>query len=119
MQEHKRRPTLEEMKEMPDGLLRMEVAQLCVDATIAGCQEVLTDAEAMLLNVQLEPEAIVELWTRLRQATYVCPRCGAKGIAGYDTMCTCASGSTIYESPSDNEPNQALRRLRNIPRYKR
>lgn len=66
--EAKRRPTLDELKEMPPGLLAMEVAQLCVDAAIAGQQDILTEAESMMLS-QPQPEAIVELWNRLRCAS--------------------------------------------------
>lgn len=67
--EIKRRPNLEELRRMPAGLLKMEIAQICVDAALAERQEILTEAEAMLLNVEPQPEAIVELWSRLRSAS--------------------------------------------------
>ncbi len=83
MKQEKRRPTLEELKEMPPGLLRVEIAQLVFDAGLADNGEVQGEAEMMMMESVPQPERIVELWNRLR------------GV----------SGSTSYESPSDSEPN--------------
>ncbi len=66
MRQHKRRPTLGELKEMPTGLLRMEIAQLCVDAGLADNGEVLAEAEMLAMDPDPQPEKIVELWNRLR-----------------------------------------------------
>jgi hypothetical protein len=66
MQQHKRRPTLEELKEMPTGLLRMEIAQLCVDSALADNGEVLAEAEMLAMDPDPQPEKILELWNRLR-----------------------------------------------------
>jgi hypothetical protein len=87
MNRGKTRPTLSELKEMPVGLLRKEIAQLCVDAAIADHTEVLADAEMLGMDPDPSPERIVELWSLLRGE----------------------SGSTPYESPSDNEPSQDIR----------
>lgn len=63
---HKRRPTLDELKEMPLGLLRMEIAQLCVDAALADNGEVLAEVELLAMEPEPQPERIVELWNQLR-----------------------------------------------------
>jgi hypothetical protein len=67
MQQHKRRPTLGELKEMPVGLLRMEIAQLCVDAGLADNGDVLAEAEMLAMDPDPQPEKIVELWNLLRE----------------------------------------------------
>ena len=66
MKQPKRRPTLEELKQMPVGLLRMEIAQLCVDAGLADNGEVLAEAEMLAMDLDPQPDRIVELWNRLR-----------------------------------------------------
>ncbi len=96
MKRHKRRPTLDELKQMPVGLLRMEIAQLCVDAGLADNGEVLAEAEMLAMDPDPQPERIVELWNQLRGA----------------------SGSTPYESPSDNEPNQDIKDTPKMERSK-
>lgn len=87
MKQPKRRPKLDELKQMPAGLLRMEIAQLCVDAGLADNGEVLADAEMLAMDPDPQPERIVELWNQLRSA----------------------SGSTPYESASDNEPSRDIK----------
>jgi len=62
----KTRPTLDQLKEMPIGALRTEIAQLCVDAAIADHAEVLADAEMLAMDSDPSPERIVELWNMLR-----------------------------------------------------
>ena len=69
MQQHKRRPTIDELKEMPIGLLRMEIAQLVFDAGLADNAEVHTEAERLMLDPDPQPERIVELWNQLRGAS--------------------------------------------------
>jgi len=68
MKQPKRRPKLDELKQMPAGLLRMEIAQLCVDAGLADNGEVLADAEMLAMDPDPQPEKIVELWNRLRES---------------------------------------------------
>ena len=90
MQQHKRRPTIDELKEMPLGLLRMEIAQLVFDAGLADNAEVHTEAERLMLDPDPQPERIVELWNQLRGvsgSTSKCPKCGTEPIPGYDTIC--------------------------------
>lgn len=65
----KRRPTLDELKEMPPGLVMMEIAQLCVDAALADNAEVLASAEALSVEPDPQPERIVELWNQLHRAS--------------------------------------------------
>jgi hypothetical protein len=65
----KRRPTLEELKGLPRQLWRLEVAQLCEDAAGAGQDEILEDAELLMLEPDLTPEMIVELREKLQGAT--------------------------------------------------
>jgi hypothetical protein len=90
MNRGKTRPTLSELKEMPVGLLRKEIAQLCVDATIADHAEVLADAEMLGMDPDPSPERILELWNLLRDPpNQICPRCGAVGHRGYGLICTC------------------------------
>ena len=69
MSRHKTRPTLDELKKMPIGGLRAEIAQLCVDAAIADHAEVLADAEMLAMDPDPKPERIVELWNMLRGET--------------------------------------------------
>jgi hypothetical protein len=69
MNRGKTRPTLDELKEMPLGHLRREIAQLCVDAAIADHAEVLADAEMLAMDPDPSPERIVELWNLLRQSS--------------------------------------------------
>jgi hypothetical protein len=66
MERHRKRPTLDELKELSPGLLRIEIAQLCMDAALADNSEVLADAEALSVEPNPQPERIVELWNRLR-----------------------------------------------------
>lgn len=66
MKQPKRRPTLDELKAMPPGLVMMEIAQLCVDAALADNAEVLASAEALSVDPDPQPERIVELWNQLR-----------------------------------------------------
>jgi len=58
--------SLEEMKEAPVGLLRLEIAKICVDAGLADNGEVLAEAEMLAMDPDPQPEKIVELWNRLR-----------------------------------------------------
>lgn len=64
--EPKRRPSLDELKAMPIGLLRMEIAQLVFDAGLADNAEVHTEAELLIMDPDPQPERIVELWNQLR-----------------------------------------------------
>jgi len=66
MNRHKAHPTLDELKQMPLGRLRSEIAQLCVSAAIVEHAEVLADAEMLAMDPDPAPERIVELWSRLR-----------------------------------------------------
>jgi phage tail protein X len=59
-------PTLDDLKQMPLGHLRGEIAQLCADAGLADNAEVLAEAEMLAMDPDPEPERIVELWSRLR-----------------------------------------------------
>lgn len=69
MKQPKRRPTLDELKAMPPGLVMMEIAQLCVDAALADNAEVLASAEALSVEPDPQPERIVELWNQLHRAS--------------------------------------------------
>jgi len=66
MTRQKTQPTLDQLKDMPLGLLRAEIAQLCVDAAISDHAEVLADAEMLAMDPDPQPERIVELWNMLR-----------------------------------------------------
>ena len=66
---HRTRPTLDELKQMPLGRLRSEIAQLCVSAAIVEHAEVLADAEMLAMDPDPQPERIVELWSLLRGGT--------------------------------------------------
>lgn len=76
MKQDKRRPTLDELKEMPAGLLKIEIAQLCFDAGLSENYDIQSQAEMLSMEPDPQPERIVELWNQLR-----------------------ASGSTPIESP--------------------
>lgn len=65
----KRRPTLDELKQMPLGLLRMEIAQLVFDAALADRAELHAEAELLIMDSDPQPERIVELWNQLRGGT--------------------------------------------------
>jgi hypothetical protein len=66
MERHRKRPTLDELKELSPGLLRIEIAQLCMDAALADNAEVLADAEMLAMDPNPSPQRIAELWNRLR-----------------------------------------------------
>lgn len=69
MQQEKRRPTLEELKSLPVDLWQLEVAQIAVDAELAGQFEIETEAARLISDPNLTPEAVVELRERLQCAT--------------------------------------------------
>lgn len=66
MKRQRRQLTLDELKEMPPGLLRMEIAQLVFDAGLADNAEVHAEAELLMMDPDPQPERIVELWNQLR-----------------------------------------------------
>lgn len=68
MNGEKRRPTLDELREFR-GLWYLEIAQLCEDAAGNGQEEILEDAELLMLDQDLTPEKIVELREKLQRAT--------------------------------------------------
>jgi hypothetical protein len=72
----------------------MEIAQICADAALAERQEILTEAEEMLLNIEVEPEAIIDLWNRLNKAAPTWLGIHLK----FDPV----------ELASDNEPNRDM-----------
>lgn len=66
MKQDKRRPTLDELKEMPTGLLKIEIAQLCFDAGLSENYDIQSQAEMLSMEPDPQPERIVELWNQLR-----------------------------------------------------
>lgn len=68
MNGEKRRPTLDELRTFR-ALWHLEIAQLCEDAAANGQDEILEDAELLMLDPDLTPEKIVELREKLQRAT--------------------------------------------------
>ena len=108
MKQEKRRPTLEELKEMPPGLLRVEIAQLVFDAGLADNGEIQGEAEMMMMDPVPQPERIVELWTRLRGKSVgltfdsAIPERKVKGRMDDPP-------DLAHEWPSGNEPNEDIK----------
>lgn len=68
MNKEKKRPTLAQLKSLPPDMWRLEAAQLFVDAEKGGNREVAEEADALLIDPDLTPERVVELWTKYRGA---------------------------------------------------
>lgn len=69
MKQDKRRPTLDELKDMPTGLLKIEIAQLCFDAGLSENYDIQSQAEMLSMEPDPQPERIVELWNQLHRAS--------------------------------------------------
>ena len=69
MQQEKRRPTLDELRESPVELWRMEICQIAEDACTAGQLDIELVAMALLFDPSLTPERVVELREQLNRAT--------------------------------------------------
>jgi hypothetical protein len=69
----KRRPTLEELKEMPVDLWKLELAQIDVDAEAAGRKDVREEVWQVLLMGPVDdtPDQIVALWEKLHSVQLV------------------------------------------------
>lgn len=65
MKKEKKRPTLEELKELPPIIWRLEVAQVAADAAETGDGELEDAATEMLSDTDLTPEKVVALRARL------------------------------------------------------
>jgi hypothetical protein len=68
MQE-KKRPTLEELRELPVELWRLEAAHIAVEAGESGVTGIEIEADGLIGDPDLTPEKVVELRERLRSAT--------------------------------------------------
>lgn len=63
----KRRPSLEELSELPRELWELELSQILTDAEAAGQAEIAAKAQALFNNSEmLTPETLVALWAELR-----------------------------------------------------
>lgn len=62
----KRRPSLEELQNVPIELLFLEAAQIGVDAAQAGLLAIEIEATSLMDDPDLTPEKIVELREKLR-----------------------------------------------------
>jgi len=69
MNTEKRRPTLEELKALPQQLWWLEAAQIAVDAAIIGALGMEIEATNLMDDPDLTPEKIVELREKLQRAT--------------------------------------------------
>jgi len=70
MQKEKRRPTLDELKAMPEDFWRLELIQTGIDARDAGREDVQREALDMLMTDQdITPEKIVALREKLTSGT--------------------------------------------------
>lgn len=69
MSKEKKRPTLEQLKCLPPELWQLEVAQIGVDAVVAGHADIENEAITLMDDPNLTPETVVELRERLRHAT--------------------------------------------------
>lgn len=65
----KRRPTLTELQNSPEIVLRLEVAQSVEDAIACQLLEVVQDGESMLSgSASITPEDVIKLRNRLEKA---------------------------------------------------
>lgn len=64
----KKRPTLEQLKEMPVELWRLEVAQIGVDAAQASLGLIESEAVALMGDSEISPEKVVALREKLKNA---------------------------------------------------
>jgi hypothetical protein len=65
----KRRPTLEELREMPLDLWRLEILQTTVDAEAAGREDVQREGcDLLLTDPDITPEKVVALREKLQRA---------------------------------------------------
>ncbi len=64
----KKRPTLEQLKELPRELLFLEAAQIGVDAAIAGQLALEIEATNLMDNPEISPEKVVALREKLKNA---------------------------------------------------
>lgn len=65
----KKRPTLEQLKEMPVELLQLEVAQIGVDASLADQNQIESEAIILMDSPDITAEKVVALRDRLKGAT--------------------------------------------------
>jgi hypothetical protein len=65
----KRRPTLEELRDLPADLWRLEAAHVAVEAAESGMTGIEIEADRLMCDPDLTPEKVVELRERLQRTT--------------------------------------------------
>lgn len=89
----KRRLTLEELRDMPVEMWRLEVAQLEYEISTSACYGLEQEAMALLDDPEITPEKVVELREKLQRAIGAiveeeCAKCGCAFSASFEgTVC--------------------------------
>jgi hypothetical protein len=68
MSREKRRPTLDELKDLHPSVWYLEMAQIVVDAEAAGLEEIKQETLSVWMFQPLTPEKVVELREKLQRA---------------------------------------------------
>jgi hypothetical protein len=69
MNGEKKRPTLDELKALHPSVWYLEMAQIVVDAGVAGMEEIKQETLNVWMFEHLTPEKVVELREKLQRAT--------------------------------------------------